>query len=314
MFFDPIILFFVAGILIKGLFRSLHVPPLVNQVISFFVLVTIGLKGGIELCAWSCTRLAVQMAGVLMLSIALYYFAKFFLFYIARYSKQDACVVAAHYGSVSVTTFAVGLSILNQYGISFEPYMPLFVGLMELPAVIAASVDLDRLRMGKTSVGANILRALSCKSVLTLVLGIAVGFFAGSALLPVIKPLFFDTFRAVLALLLLEMGVLVGDEFSLIKRQALQIAVVAVSLSIGCSILGLIAGILIGLSQGGTMLLMLLAASASYIAVPAVLRQQNPSGSISFALGHALGVTFPFNIFIGMYLYIALVQAIYIYM
>ena len=311
MLFDPIILFFVAGIIIKAFFRNMHVPRFLNVGISSLILITIGLKGGIELCTWACSHLTVQIIAVIVLSIVTYYFAKIILRNVFSYSQEDALVIAAHYGSVSVTTFAVGMAILQSKQIPFESYMPLFVALMELPAVIVAALEQHRLHPEAGSFRNTLLQTLTCRSILILIASMVFGYYFSDIAVRIFKPLLFDNFRILLSLLLLEMGVLVGDEFSLIKKNARLIISAALTLTLLCALCGMLFGMVLGLSQGGVILLTLLAASASYIAVPAVLRKHNPSGRISLALGHSLGVTFPFNIFIGIYLYIVIVQRLY---
>lgn len=310
MLFDPIVLFFVAGIIVKVFFRKLHVPHFLNVGISSLILITIGLKGGIELCTWACNNLIVQIIAVVFLSIITYYFSKIILKNVCSYSHEDALVIAAHYGSVSVTTFAVGMAILQSKQIPFESYMPLFVALMELPAVIVAALEQHRLHPQAGSFRNTLLQTLSCRSILILIISMVFGYFFSAAALSIFKPLF-DSFRILLGLLLFEMGILVGNEFALIKKNARLIISASLTLTLLCALCGMLLGVLLGLSQGGVILLTLLASSASYIAVPAVLRKNNPSARISLALGHSLGVTFPFNIFIGIYLYIAIVRMFY---
>jgi hypothetical protein len=308
MFFDPIILLFVSGVLLKIFCSRLYVPHWINTSISLIILVTIGIKGGIELRTWASERLVIQILAVILLSLCRYLFAKQFLAKIAGYTAKDAIVIGAHYGSVSVTTFAFALGVLQHDQIYFEPYMPLFVALMEFPAIIVASISLKKLDATEESIMSTILRTLSCKSISLLLISIACGYLLGAASLPYFKPLLFDNFRYFLAILLFEMGILVGNEFAHITTHARRIICSSISLSLGCSLLGLACGCALGLSQGGIILLTLLASSASYIAAPAVLRQSIPQSHISFALSHALGVTFPFNIFIGLYVYRAIIQ------
>lgn len=311
MLFDPIILFFIAGIIVKAFFRNLHVPSFFNAGISSLILITIGLKGGIELCTWVCAHLFVQIIAVIGLSVCVYYLSKMVLQSLFGYSREDALVVAAHYGSVSVTTFAVGMAILQSKQIPFESYMPLFVALMELPAVIVAVIEQHRLHPEAGSFRNTLIQTLTCRSILILLVSMTFGYYFSAASVSIFKPVLFDNFRILLAVLLFEMGILVGDEFSLIKKNARLIISAAITITLLSGLCGLVFGLALGLSQGGIILLMLLASSASYIAVPAVLRKNNPSARISFALGHSLGVTFPFNIFIGIYLYIACVQLLF---
>jgi hypothetical protein len=313
MCIDPIVLFFMCGIFIKLIFPSLKMPRLLYDIVSIFLLVSIGLKGGLELCTWASLSLLVQVLGILFLSVGICFLAYFLLDRFGSYSKADCVVVAAHYGSVSVGTFAVAIAMLQHLGIDYESFMPLFVALMEFPAIIIASLMLKNIYHGNESFMRSFFNALSCKSVYVLLLSIVFGYVFGPYGIDIIKPLLFDPFKWVLAIFLVEMGILVGDQFSLIKKHFKEIVLHSIGLSLMGASLGLLFGLILQLSLGGVILLMVLCASASYIAVPASLRQSYPQANVPLALSHSLGVTFPFNVFFGIYMYIAAASWVFNY-
>ncbi|MEX0940828.1 MAG: sodium-dependent bicarbonate transport family permease [Candidatus Babeliales bacterium] len=308
MFIDPIIYFFLCGIALKLIWSRIRLPKIAYEVISLYLLISIGLKGGIALRTWCCWRLIYQSCQIVGLAIACTFMAYFLLKYIVRYSKNDSIVVAAHYGSVSIGTFAVALKILQSKNIYFEPYIPLFVALMEFPAIIVANILLNKSEKNSRGIFGMIYNAINHKSLYILFGSIIGGVIASEWAIGILSPIFFDSMRPILAIFLMEMGISVGEQFSTIKRRLQLILVCAVSITISCALLGMLFGIFMQLSPGGVVLLMVLAGSASYIAVPACLRTSYPGSNIALALSYSLGVTFPFNVLIGIYLYIYLVQ------
>ncbi len=303
MSIDPIVLFFLGGITAKIIFPQLKIPLFIYNIISFFLLASIGLKGGIELCAWASWTLLAQVIGVISLSVSTCLIVMFILKRISSYAIDNVITIAAHYGSVSVGTFAIAIGILESAGINYEPYMPLFVALMESPAILMASLMLKKVYQNDQSIIKSVISAFTCKSLLTLLTSILVGYLFGPFFINIIEPVFFAPFKYVLALFLFEMGILVGHQISFIKKELWAIATQAITLSLTCAALGLIMALIMQLSLGGAILLMVLASSASYIAVPAALRHSYPQVNVPLALSYSLGVTFPFNVFIGIHLY-----------
>lgn len=301
-FLDPIILCFIAGIVLKIVKPSLRIPKQLYEFISAYLLITIGLKGGLALQQWASTQLVVQSFAVMFLSVICTFLALGILRAFKFYSKQDALVIAAHYGSVSIGTFAVALSILKTKGISYEAYMPLFVALMEFPAIIVANILMNG-ESSKHKISTFLYNTFAHKSLYYLVGSIMVGVLFGNQLYGVLKPVFFDTMHFMLGIFLVEMGMLVGRQIATIKKQAGKIITASLTVTLACATLGFIFGIFLKLSPGGVILLTTLASNASYIAVPASLRKSYPKSNVGLALSHSLGVTFPFNVLIGIYLY-----------
>ncbi|MEM7612465.1 MAG: sodium-dependent bicarbonate transport family permease, partial [Pseudomonadota bacterium] len=232
------------------------------------------------------------------------------LLYIARVPRVDAASIAAHYGSVSVATYAVGVAFLNTAGISFEAHMPLFLVLLEMPAIMVG-IMLARGISRDTRWGELLHEVFLGKSIVLLLGGLFIGWIAGPANLAPLEPLFFDLFKGVLALFLLEMGLIAASQARSLKSNGFAVVVFALAIPTPFATIGAVLGWWMGLSLGGTVLLAVLAGSCSYIAAPAAMRIALPSANPALSLTASLGVTFPFNIFVGIPLYIAIATALH---
>lgn len=297
---DVVVLFFLLGLL-AGLARSeLKLPPALYDSLSLVLLLAIGLKGGEGLAKQPLLPLLPQLGAVIALGIALTVIAYAVLR--RRFVLPDAASMAAHYGSVSVATFAVGVNWLNARGIDFEPQLPIFLAVMEVPPIIVGIVLARGLKSG-IDWGRLGHEAFFGKGVVLLLGGMAVGWIAGPEGLSPIKPLFYDLFKGALAIFLLEMGLIVARQAGELRRQGAFLIAFGVAMPLFSSLLGVASGALLGLSVGGTALLATLAASASYIAVPATMRLAVPAANPALSLAAVLGVTFPFNILAGIPFY-----------
>lgn len=303
MFIDPVVCCFILGVVISLIFPHIAIPQKVSAAISIYLLTAIGLKGGIALRTWYCWQLLVQSLGVVALATACTLIAYLIIKKITHYPTNDVIVVAAHYGSVSIGTFAVALNVLKGMNIFYEPYILLFVALMEFPAIVVANILLMHNNRTQTqSVTKIIAHSFMHKSLYILFGSVAFAIAIGHSLIGIIQPVFFDLMPIVLGLFLLEMGVSVGQKISTIKKAFKQIVVASITTTLACSLAGMLLGMLMRLSPGGIILMMVLAGSASYIAVPTSLRESHPESNVPLALSHSLGVTFPFNVLIGIYL------------
>ena len=299
---DIVILFFMLG-LAAGLLRSeLKLPSALYDSLSLVLLLTIGLKGGEGLAQQALGPLLPQLGLVVLLCVALTLLAYGFLRRLGRLSRADAAAIAAHYGSVSVATFAVGSNWLTSRNITFEPQLIIFLTVMEVPAIIVGII-LARGLSRSTEWGSLAHEAFLGKGVTLLIGGMVIGWIAGPAGLAPVKELFFDLFKGALALFLLEMGLIVAKQIGELRRKGLFIAAFGLLMPLFGAGLGLTLGWLMGLSVGGITLLATLAASASYIAVPATMRLAVPEANPALSLAAVLGVTFPFNILLGIPLY-----------
>ncbi len=301
---DPVIWFFALGVF-AGLARSdLRIPPAVYELLSILLLLTIGMKGGVELATVPFDGLLPQILAVL----AMGFLVPFLLFGITRAAgrigRADAASLAAHYGSVSVATFAVGVSFLEERSIAYDSQLPLFLVLLEVPAIIIG-ILLARKAQGERW-GKLAHEIFLGKSIVLLVGGLLIGWLAGPVGVKTLEPLFFDLFKGVLALFLLEMGLIAASQVQTLRERGLFLAAFGILAPVPLASVGAVIGWAIGLSVGGTTLLAVLAGSASYIAAPAAMRIAVPEANPSLSLTASLGVTFPFNIFVGIPIYFAI--------
>lgn len=300
---DPIILFFLLGV-IAGLSRSeLRLPPAMYEFVMILLLLAIGLKGGIELARQPIGNLLPQMLAVVAMGLVLPLLAFPVLRYVGRLTRADAASIAAHYGSVSVGTYAVAVAYFGSHHIAFESHLPLLLVLLEIPAILVGIV-LARGVSRKTRWGLVAHEVFLGKGIVLLIGGLLIGWAVGSDGLSSIKPLFFDLFTGMLAIFLLEMGLITAAQLGALRRFGPFLLVFGVAMPVFSALLGTWLGWALGLSVGGTAMLAILAASASYIAVPAAMRISVPEANPALSLTASLGVTFPFNILVGIPLYL----------
>jgi hypothetical protein len=299
---DPVVLFFLLGVA-AGLARSeLRLPAAIYDFVSAILLLSIGMKGGIQLAAQPVGSLAADVGLILLLGVLLPLVAFPVLRFAGRLPRADAASVAAHYGSVSVGTFAVAISYAAREGIAYEEHMPLFVVLLEVPAILVG-ILLARGVSRQTRWGPLAHELFLGKSVVLLLGGLAIGWLAGAEGVKPFAPLFFDLFKGVLALFLLEMGLIASAQVGGALRYGPFLFAFGLLAPIAFAAIGIGFGVMMGLSPGGTLLLAVLAGSASYIAAPATMRTAVPEANPAISLTASLAITFPFNILVGIPLY-----------
>jgi uncharacterized protein len=311
MVLDVVVFFFLLGVFARLVGSDLRLPEALYETLAIYLLLAIGLKGGIELSKQPLAALAPQVLACMALGFAI----PFVLFPLLRALKlngADAASVSAHYGSVSVVTFAVATAALAREGIAYESHAALWVAVMEAPGLIAGILLARRAARGadKTNWRELAHDVLFGKSVLLLAGGLVIGAIAGEAGTAPIKAVFVDPFKGVLALFLLELGLVAGARLAEVKRFGLAVIVVGVAAPPLLALAGAALGWALGLSTGGVALLATLAASASYIAAPTAMRIAVPEANAALSITAALGITFPFNIVIGIPLYIELARRI----
>lgn len=299
---DVVVLFFLFG-LAAGLARSdLKLPPSLYDSLSVFLLLAIGLKGGEGLAQQALGPLLPQLLLVVLLGVVQTLIAFAILRRLGRLGRADAAATAAHYGSVSVATFAVGVNWLLTRQIAFESQLTIFLVVMEVPAIMVGIVLVRG--VGRDTDWHGLAHETFLGKGVTLLLGgMAIGWIAGPEGLAPIKGLFSDLFKGALALFLMEMGLIVSHHVGQLRRNGLFLVGFGLFMPLLSGLLGLGCGMLLGLSVGGLTLLATLAASASYIAVPAAMRVAVPQANPALSLTSVLGVTFPFNILAGIPLY-----------
>jgi hypothetical protein len=305
---DPAILFFVFGML-AGLVKSnLSIPEQISKFLSLYLLMALGIKGGVALSKSGFTPEILIVIGV-GLFLALIIPAVSYLILRRFLNGYDSAAVAATYGSVSAVTFVTATQFLESSGIAFSGVMAAVMALMESPAIIMAVALAAWYRATSTlSVRAVLHESFTDGAHLLLLAALAIGFITGDAGMAVMKPFTGDLFKGMLAFFLLDMGLKVAERVPDLKDKSPALLGYAVAFPLLHSFLALGLCMLFGVTLGNTILLMTLAASASYIAVPAVVRHAIPEANPSIYFGLSLAITFPFNILVGIPLYTALAQ------
>lgn len=307
---NPALLFFVLGILASQVKSDLEIPKNSSKFISLYLLLSIGFKGGQELAhsTYNTDILYALIAGiVLALAVPLY---TFFILRL-KFTVENAGAIAAAYGSVSAVTFVTSVSFLELEGISFGGHMVAVMALMEAPSIIIGVILMRIYSNGKKSTKellGLLKHAVTNGSVLLILGSLLIGFIASDAQAEGIKPFTTDIFKGFLAVFLLDMGITSGQKIgALVKKGWFALAFAIVIPIINGVVIAKISGLFLT-QDGDRFLLSILAASASYIAVPAAMRIAAPKANPSLYLPMALAITFPFNITLGMPLYMYIIQ------
>ncbi|SLN31925.1 hypothetical protein ROA7450_01439 [Roseovarius albus] len=309
---SPIVLSFALG-LAAALARSdLSIPEAIAKGMSIYLLFAIGFKGGVSVADHGIdATLGLSLAAGIVLSAILPLVAFALLRVLSGMDRLNAAAVAGHYGSISIVTFVAATSALESSGIAAEGYMVAVAAAMEAPAILSALWLVSRgEKDGRMDSG--LWREILLNGSIVLLIGaFLIGWVTGPEGLAEIDSFIVAPFKGVLCLFLLDMGLVAGRGMQK-GRGALGLGAVSfgVLMPVIGSGFGLAAALLLGLSSGGTVLLMVLSASASYIAVPAAMRVALPEANPSVYLTLSLGVTFPFNLTLGIPFYIAIAQMI----
>ncbi len=312
---DVVVFFFLLGVFARLVKSDLRLPEALYETLSIYLLLAIGLKGGIELSKQPLLALAPQVLACMALGFVI----PFVLYPLARWlrlSGVDAAALVAHYGSVSVVTFAVATAALTRQGIGYESHAALWVAVMEAPGLVAGIVLARWAQRGALGAGEGGSAAWGAlahdvffgKSVLLLLGGIGIGAVAGVEGTAPVKAMFVDPFKGVLALFLLELGLVAGARLAEFRRFGVAVLVIGLAAPPLLGLAGAGLGVWLGLSTGGVAILATLAASASYIAAPTAMRIAVPQANAALSITAALGITFPFNLVLGIPLYIALAK------
>ena len=305
---SPIILFFALGVLAAFARSDLSIPEAVAKGMSIYLLFAIGFKGGASVADHGIDgTLILSLLAGLVLSFAIPLVAFALLRIMTALSVTDAAAVAGHYGSISIVTFVAATSVVTGAGLDSEGYMVAVAAVMEAPAILSALWLIARYDKGAAQMDAGLLREILLNGSIVLLVGsFVIGVITGNEGLDLIAPFIVTPFQGVLCLFLLDMGLVAGRGLRE-ARGVLKPGLFAfgVLMPVIGSCFGLAAGLLLGLSTGGVVLFMTLSASASYIAVPAAMRVALPEANPSIYLTLSLGVTFPFNLTLGIPLYLA---------
>ena len=299
---SPIVLCFVLGLVARWVKSDFELPDAVYQSLSIYLLLAIGLKGGAAVSKTPLNELFLPAIVTLMLGVLTPLSAYFLMRKVGRLGQIDAAATAAHYGSVSAVTFLAAVEAARVGGFQPEGYLAALVALLEVPGIIVGLV-LAR-NQGTGSLGKAIHDVLTGKSIFLLVGGLVIGTACGAEKIQTVAPFFIDPFRGVLCLFLLELGTVAAGRMRDMKDAGWRLVALGCFLPALHGIIGTTGGILAGMSAGGAAVLGAMVGSASYIAAPAAVRIALPKASPGIYLTLALGITFPFNLVVGIPLFL----------
>ena len=305
---SPPVLAFVLGLVAVALRTDLRLPDAVYQATSMYLLLAIGIKGGVALREASPGEIAWPLVATLVLGVVIPVGAFAVLRVLTPLGRIDRGAMAAHYGSTSLVTFTAAIVFLEASSIAFEGYVATLLTVLEIPGIVVGLLLARGLRGG--GMGETLREVVFGRSVLLLVGGLAIGFLTGPVGYVRVEPFFGDLFAGVLTLFLLELGMLTGRQLSAVRQAGPGLVVFAIGFPLIAGFAGVAGGTLAGMEVGGAMVLGVLCASASYIAAPAAVRLALPEAQPSITLASSLGMTFPFNLIIGIPLYLLMAEAV----
>ena len=309
----PAVLFFALGIVAALLKSDLKFPEALYVTLTIYLLTALGFKGGVAISEAGIAKVILPALAAMLLGVIIPLWTYPLLRFGGKLRPVDAAAIAAHYGSVSAVTFITATNYLKSISEPYESYATAFLAVMESPAIIVG-VLLGKMTLEKQSPVFNgslrsLLReAVFGQSVFLLVGGLFIGMACGKAGMEKVEPFFVTPFQGVLALFLLEMGLVAGQRLDDLKKVGPFLVAFGIVMPLVHGCIGVLLGKYCGLSLGGTTLMAVLAASASYIAAPAAVRLSLPDASPALYLTPSLAITFPFNITIGIPVYYALAK------
>ncbi|ARV62625.1 sodium-dependent bicarbonate transport family permease [Nostocales cyanobacterium HT-58-2] len=305
---NPPVLFFFLGMTAVFVKSDLEIPAPVPKLFSLYLLFAIGFKGGVELIKSGITQ---EVVLTLLAAMLMACFVPIYTFFILKLKLDtyDAAAIAATYGSISAVTFITASAFLGNLGIAFDGYMVAALALMESPAIIVGLilVNIFTVEQGKPrdiSWSEVLQEAFLNSSVFLLVGSLVIGVLTGEHGWQVLEPFTQGLFYGVLTFFLLDMGLVAARRIKDLQKTGFFLISFAILIPILNATIGLLIAKFIGMSQGDALLFAVLCASASYIAVPAAMRMTVPEANPSLYVSTALAVTFPFNIIVGIPLYL----------
>ena len=297
---SPLVLAFVLGAAATLVRSDLRLPEPLYQSLAIYLLLAIGLKGGVALSQTPADVFARPALATLGLGLVTPLFAFAALRRLGGMDAANAAALAAHYGSVSAVTFIAAQDFVAAAGTAGEAFMPALVAILEVPAILVA---LMLVQGGAWQVALR--EVLSGRSIVLLLGGLLIGYAIGPAGFAPVEPFFVGGFKGALTLFLLEMGLVAARRLRDLRQVGFTLLGFGLLAPLAHGALGVYLGWLAGLSTGGCAVLGAMAASASYIAAPAAVRLALPQANPAYYLTASLGITFPFNLTLGIPLYLA---------
>ena len=305
---SPPVLAFALGLLATALRSDLRLPDAIYQALSIYLLLGIGIKGGVALGQSSFEELAAPLVGTLILGAVVPVAAFYLLSFFTRLDAVNRGALAAHYGSTSLVTFTAGIVFLEALQMQVEGYVNTLLAVLEIPGIIIGLALASRGINRQMSWGESLREILTGKSIFLLAGGVLLGFLTGTAGYARIEIFFGGLFTGVLTLFLLELGMVAGRRIKDLKEAGIGLFLFGTTFPLMAGALGVLVGQVTGMSVGGSAALGILSASASYIAAPAAVRLALPEASPGIYLSASLGITFPFNLVIGIPTMLAISQ------
>jgi hypothetical protein len=304
----PVIAFLVA--LIATLLRfEVRLPEALYPILSTYLLLAIGIKGGRALAASSFAEIWKPLVAALLLGVITPLIAFGLLRLIGKLDIINSAAIAAHYGSVSAVTFTVLIASLDARNVTYEGFAAGLLAVLEIVGIIVA-LFLARGAAAESSWKEALGEVVRGRSIALLVAGLIIGGVVGAERLAPTDPVFVGLFGGALALFLIELGVIAAERLRDIREAGVRLVVLGLVIPLINGFLGALAGSAAGLSTGGVAVMATLAGSASYIAAPAAVRIALPKASPGLYVTASLGITFPFNLTIGIPCYIAMANAL----
>lgn len=307
---SPMILAFALGALAAAIRSDLEIPEALAKTMAIYLMFAIGFKGGVAMAANAELAAAAAVGLAVLLSFAMPVLAFALLRIATPIGRVDAAAVAAHYGSISIVTFVTATQFLGLQSVGYEGYLVAMMAAMETPAIVTG-ILLARGRIpaaGPRSKPHLLREVLANGSVVLLIGGFVIGWATGDEGMTKLRPFIQDVFNGILCLFLLDLGLLAVRQLRQARGLAPSLILFGLYMPLIGALFGLAAGHVLGLSLGGIVLFAVLTASASYIAVPAAMRLALPEAKASISVTLALGITFPFNVVLGIPLYYAAAQ------
>ena len=297
---------FVLGLLAVAIKSDLRLPEALYQGLSIYLLLGIGIKGGVALSEANANEVALPILGILLLGVTIPVLA---FWVVGKLTKLDAInrgALAAHYGSTSLVTFSAALIFLDSQAVEYEGFVTTLLAILEIPGIVVGLMLASRGLGRGLNWGESLREILTSKSIVLLAGGLFLGLITGAAGYQKVEPFFGGLFTGVLALFLLEMGIVAGRRLPDVKKAGVGLVAFSLGFPLLAGSLGVVVGEITGLSLGGSVVLGVLTASACYIAAPAAVRLALPEASPGVYLTASLGITFPFNLIFGIPIMFAL--------
>lgn len=309
---DPVVLFFVLGVIARLAKSDLRIPEHFYHTISIYLLLAIGIKGGLELYHTEMEEFIWPAIGTIILGPAIALTGFFVARKVFKVDRANAIALAAHYGSCSAVTFAVVSDYLGNQQIAYEEFSTVLLVLMEIPGIMTAVMMAKMSGRAKKKLDLKVFHEVFLgKSILLMTGGLVIGYYIAFSDNQQLDFFFLSLFKGFLALFMVEMGIITADKIEDLKKVGWRLIIYGLLVPIISASLGILTAYITGLSMGGAVILATLSASASYIAAPAAMQLVLPQASPTIYLTASLGITFPFNILVGISLYRYMAEWVY---